>query len=110
MSEPPERRRDMTPTIADPDPTGKSEHGPTAITSNPETKMSAAETDIATLDDDQLISKRAALRTRIGQLPWHDVQRMALADQYEELTVEFDRRARAAWRQAAPRADSASTD
>jgi len=63
----------------------------------------AAEDDLTTLDDDQLINQRATLRTRLGQLSWHDEQRAALAEQYEAFTDEFDRRARAAWRQAAPR-------
>jgi hypothetical protein len=61
--------------------------------------------DLTTLDDDQLISQRAALRARLGQLPWYDEQHAELEQQYEVLTDEFDRRARAAWRQAAPAAD-----
>jgi uncharacterized protein (DUF3084 family) len=63
----------------------------------------AAGDDHTTLDDDQLISQRAALRTRLERLHPNARQRAALADQYEALTDEFDRRARAAWQQAAPR-------
>jgi hypothetical protein len=59
-----------------------------------------AETDPAALDDDQLISQRAALRGRLELLPPNARQRAALARQYEALTGEFDRRARAAWQPA----------
>ena len=63
----------------------------------------AAQNDLTALDDDQLISQRAALRTRLGQLSGRDEGRAALERQYEEFTDEFDRRARAAWQQATPR-------
>lgn len=49
------------------------------------------------LNDDQLISQRAALRARLEQLPLHARRRASLAKQYDALTDEFDRRARAAW-------------
>jgi hypothetical protein len=64
------------------------------------TTPAATSDDLTKLDDDQLISQRAGLRTRLGQMPWPDVQRMVLEDQHEELTGEFDRRARAAWQPA----------
>jgi hypothetical protein len=63
--------------------------------------------DLTTLDDDQLISQRATLRARLGQLSWHDGQRAALEDQYEAFTGEFDRRARAAWKPAETRPPAA---
>jgi hypothetical protein len=61
----------------------------------------AADNDLTTLDADQLIGRRAALRARLATLPGHDEQRAELEDQYEQLTDEFDRRAGAAWRLAA---------
>lgn len=70
----------------------------------------AAKHDLTTLDDDQLIGKRAALRARLGSLSWHDEQHTALEKQYEELTDEFDRRARAAWRQATTALREQGTD
>jgi len=54
----------------------------------------AAKSDLTTLDDDQLITQRAALRTRLQQMPEHAMQRASLAKQYDVLTTEFDRRAR----------------
>jgi hypothetical protein len=63
----------------------------------------AAGDDLTTLDDDQLISQRAALRTRLERLPPHARQHASLAKRYEALTTEFDRRARAAWQQTTPR-------
>jgi hypothetical protein len=66
----------------------------------------AAQNDLTALDDDQLISQRAALRSRLGQLSWHDEGRAALEKQYEAFTDEFDRRAHAAWRQAMPGPDT----
>jgi hypothetical protein len=60
----------------------------------------AAKNDPTALDDDQLISQRAALRGRLEQLPQHARQRTALVKQYDALTTEFDRRARAAWQPA----------
>jgi len=62
--------------------------------------MPARELDLMTLDDDQLISQRTALRARLEQLPPHARQRTSLAKRYDALTDEFDRRARAAWRSA----------
>jgi hypothetical protein len=59
-----------------------------------------AEPDLAALDDDQLISQRAALRTRLERLPQHARKRTALAQQYDALTSEYDRRARADWQPA----------
>ena len=59
-----------------------------------------AQDDLTTLDDDQLISQRAALRGRLERLPPNAGQRAALARQYEALSDEFDRRARAAWQPA----------
>jgi hypothetical protein len=61
-----------------------------------------AQDDLTTLDDDQLISQRAALRARLELLHPKARRRAALARQYDALTDEFDRRARAAWQQAAP--------
>jgi len=61
-----------------------------------------AQDDLTTLDDDQLISQRAALRARLELLHPKARRRAALARQYDALTEEFDRRARAAWQQAAP--------
>jgi len=60
----------------------------------------AAKNDPTALDDDQLISQRAALRGRLELLPPKARQRAALARQYDALTGEFDRRARAAWHPA----------
>ena len=60
----------------------------------------AAKNDPTALDDDQLISQRAALRGRLQLLPPQARQRAALARQYDALTTEFDRRARAAWQPA----------
>jgi len=64
----------------------------------------AAQDDLTTLDDDQLINQRAALRGRLELLHPKARQRAALARLYDALTDEFDRRARAAWQQAGPRA------
>jgi uncharacterized protein (DUF3084 family) len=64
------------------------------------TTTPAAEHNFTALDDDQLISQRAALRARLERLPQHARKRAALAQQYDALTGEFDRRARAAWQPA----------
>jgi len=60
----------------------------------------AAKNDPTELDDDQLVSQRAALRARLERLPEPARQRAVLARQYDALTTEFDRRVRAAWRPA----------
>ena len=67
----------------------------------------AANHDLTKLDDDQLIGQRAALRARLQQLPQNARQRASLATQYDALTTEFDRRARAAWQPAETRPASA---
>ena len=59
-----------------------------------------AKPDLATLDDDQLISQRATLRARLEQLPPQARKRTALAQRHDALTREYDRRARAAWQPA----------
>jgi uncharacterized protein (DUF3084 family) len=69
--------------------------------------MPHAENDPTALDDDQLISQRAALRARLEQLPQRARKRAALAQQYDALTREFDRRARAAWHPAETQPGSA---
>lgn len=69
-------------------------------TEHPELSTPAAKSDLTALDDDQLIDRRAALRGRLEQMPEHARQRASLAKQYEALTGEFDRRARAAWQTA----------
>jgi hypothetical protein len=59
-----------------------------------------AKPELAALDDGQLISQRAALRSRLERLPPNARQRTALAQQHDALTREYDRRARAAWQPA----------
>jgi hypothetical protein len=60
----------------------------------------AAQNDLTRLDDDQLIDQRAAVRARLQQISPHARQRRSLTKQYDALTTEFDRRARAAWQAA----------
>lgn len=62
--------------------------------------MPDAKPDLAALDDDQLISRRAALRTRLERPPQHAKKRTALAQQRDVLTTEYDWRARADWQPA----------
>jgi len=63
-------------------------------------EQAAGSDDFTQLDDDQLISQRAALRGRLEQMPEHDRRRAPLVTRYRVLTGEFDRRARAAWQPA----------
>jgi hypothetical protein len=59
-----------------------------------------SERDLTQLDDTDLIGERAAMREKLERLPPHSKQRASLVGLYEILTVEFDRRARAAWANA----------
>jgi hypothetical protein len=59
-----------------------------------------AKPDLAALDDDQLISQRATLRTALERLSPNARQRTALVKQHDTLTREYDRRARADWHPA----------
>ena len=62
------------------------------------------ERDLTQLDDMELIGERATLRDRLECLPAHAKERATLAELYDELTDEFDRRARAAWANASKEA------
>jgi hypothetical protein len=63
-------------------------------------KHAENERDLAQLDDTKLIDERATLREQLECLPSHAKERATLTELYDELTDEFDRRARAAWANA----------
>lgn len=53
--------------------------------------------DFSRLDDQQLFAERRRVRQQLERLPEHSVDRAELARLHAALTVEFERRARAAW-------------
>jgi hypothetical protein len=56
--------------------------------------------DLTKLDDPDLIDERAKLRDTLERLPAGATNRPTLVERYDQLTEEFDRRARTAWASA----------
>ena len=59
--------------------------------------MSSHAGDYQKLDDPDFIAERRHVREELERLPEHHVDRAPLAEVYQAMTDEFDRRARAAW-------------
>lgn len=53
--------------------------------------------DFTQLDDPELFEERHHVREKIDALPRCHPDRLRLAEVYDALTQEFDRRARSAW-------------
>lgn len=53
--------------------------------------------DFSQLDDQQLFAERRRVRQHLEQLPERSADRAELANLHAALTLEFERRARAAW-------------
>ncbi len=59
--------------------------------------------DYAAMDDAALLDARAGIRGKLFDLPEGSAERISLQVLYDAATVEFDKRARAAWSAAAKR-------
>lgn len=59
--------------------------------------MSSSTQDVTRLDDPELFEERRRVREKIDALPRCHPGRLPLAQVYDALTQEFDRRARSAW-------------
>jgi hypothetical protein len=66
--------------------------------------MTDEQLDLATLDDVAFLAERRRVRGLIECAP-DDGQSPELTERYRQLNAEFDRRARAAWRQVAKEND-----